>query len=522
MSKIGNLFNKFRKKKKNSQDLDEIFSDNFEDSEIVDEFDDSDELQEDILLKEDVSEVQELSKDAFENSAPDLPNDSATREIDISALQLDDHQIPDEEIIDEFSDEEDEFVEEDEVEYQQDPDFDFTMGTGNGFQTEIDLENDKISVKDKLEHLSTRFADRFRNMNKKDLNVALKPPRSDRTGTNTRIKVKTLGTAVKGVHWENLVAEILKQSKRPQIHRYFQYSFTFILIFMLANGFSSLLSVLIFGKSDKSSPPTTPVIIDDKLVVTQDDLNRIRTANVFKTTAVIAEDKPDQKKIDTLTKCTKGNTKSSLPIKLFHTVVLQDSVKSIASVSVRSGAKPSTFREGDKIGSLAKLDRIERLNLVVKNLQTGECESIPSSLQTKSAARPPSLGILSPSASRQYKQQIKQVDGIKNDGNNFEIKKSLLKEKISGDMGALLSQARGIKINNPDGTLSFKIVDIQPGSLYFNLGIQEGDIITQINGEPIDSLNAITSLFSKISNIDKLNLTFSRGGEPVTQNYNIK
>ena len=171
---------------------------------------------------------------------------------------------------------------------------------------------------------------------------------------------------------------------------------------------------------------------------------------------------------------------------------------------------------------MANLDRIERLNLIIKNLQTGNCESIPSSLVKKSSKRPPNLGILSAKASRSYKKQVKKLDGIKQDGNNIEIKKSFLQEKIAGDMGALLSQARGLKVTNPDGTLSFKIVDIQPGSIYFNLGIQEGDMITAINGEPIESLNAITSLFSKISKLDKLNLTVSRGGEAVTQNYNIK
>jgi type II secretory pathway component PulC len=89
------------------------------------------------------------------------------------------------------------------------------------------------------------------------------------------------------------------------------------------------------------------------------------------------------------------------------------------------------------------------------------------------------------------------------------------------DINALLTQARGIKISNPDGTISFKIVDIQPGSIYSYLGIQDGDVISQINGEPIQELNEVMKLFGNMANLSKLNLGLGRGGETVTQNYNI-
>jgi len=128
---------------------------------------------------------------------------------------------------------------------------------------------------------------------------------------------------------------------------------------------------------------------------------------------------------------------------------------------------------------------------------------------------------LSPAQSKTYKKRIEKIDGVENDGNNFTIEKEFLKKKMS-NIQDILTQARGIQINNPDGTISFKIVDVQPGGIFAHLGIQNNDIITQIDGQPINDLNAIMSLFGKITNIDKLGLGIKRDGVVTPQQYKFK
>ena len=48
-------------------------------------------------------------------------------------------------------------------------------------------------------------------------------------------------------------------------------------------------------------------------------------------------------------------------------------------------------------------------------------------------------------------------------GNSFKIKRDLLDEKLK-DINSLLTEAKAIPIQNPDGSMSFKIEQIQPGS----------------------------------------------------------
>ena len=217
--------------------------------------------------------------------------------------------------------------------------------------------------------------------------------------------------------------------------------------------------------------------------------------------------------------CKTATIKSGQNIKLVNTIILQDSVKSIASVQVRS-KELLKVRQGDKIanGNL-KIDKIERLKLIVKNLTNGDCEYIEN--VDKKTKKRKIFKTFSKSASSTYKKKKASLKGIKTDGTNFNIDKKFLKSKMS-DISAILTQAKGTPIYNADGTLSFAISQVDPEGVFAYLGIENGDVITEINGQPIKELNEVMKLFGRIGNIDKLNLTVSRNGQQTPLNYNIE
>lgn len=241
-------------------------------------------------------------------------------------------------------------------------------------------------------------------------------------------------------------------------------------------------------------------------------LGQVRSINPFRTNAAGAKKKLAD------TKCEEATQASNLPIKLVNTVVLQDSVKSLASVQVRGERDLLEVRQGDKISNLAEVFKISRLGILFRNLENGVCESVTSE---KGFARGNSpIAIMSPSEGRAFKA-AKKMAGIENVGNKFQIKKALLDDKLK-DLQAIVTQARGIPITNPDGTMAFKIVEIDPSSIYTYLGIQDGDTITAINGKPIYSLNEVMNLFGRIRNLDQLSLGVKRDGTETTQEYSIQ
>src|SRR5690606_33363625 len=122
------------------------------------------------------------------------------------------------------------------------------------------------------------------------------------------------------------------------------------------------------------------------------------------------------------------------------------------SDQVRGDRSLQEVREGDQISNLAKIFRITRLGILVRNLESGICESI-SSDKARETTSP--ISVMSPSQSRQFIAN-KKLPGIENVGNKFTISKTLIDEKMK-DIAAILTQARAIRIQNPDGTMSFKL-----------------------------------------------------------------
>ncbi len=387
--------------------------------------------------------------------------------------------------------------------------------TGSFDEHILDLDDGKLSLKDSL---NLKF-DSFKNSVGR---IKLTKPKKMKLGELKEMtgKIKlpksfNSNSTFKKIDLANIHNDFFSSSSRQKIHRFFQYSFVFLIIFTAAK----TAGIILNGKNDyKALPKNASIEIDKTLMLQANDINQIKNAKLFKTEAKKVDIDPKKPNVQSNLACVKADSKSRLPIKLINTIVLQDEVKSIASVQVRSENLLQELRVGENIDNLAKIDKIERSMLIIKNLKSGTCESIENE-EDKADYSP--IAVMSPSQSKTFKQNLKKIDGIENEGNKFVIEKEFLKKKMS-NIQDILTQARGIQINNPDGTISFKIVDVQPGGIFAYLGIQDNDIITQIDGQPINDLNAVMSLFGKISNIDKLGLSIKRDGVETPQEYKFK
>ncbi len=358
---------------------------------------------------------------------------------------------------------------------------------------------------------------RLSNINLKELKV------SKDTDSSATQNARKFSLKLKNITWENLPNEFFKKENRNLYHRYFLISAIFSSVILAAIFTGDILKTsLLAGKGSSSNAGV--VVLDTAPKITRSDLDKLKKAEVFKTKKEDVADsdskKPTKKVVISEKRCEQANKKSNIDVKLVNTIVLQDSVKSIASVQIRSEQQLQQIREGETLLGKAKVDRIERLKLIVKNLNTGECEAIENADFAK-MNRPVDVKVMSKSQSKAYKQSLKKIKGIENKGNDFQIERSFLKDKLS-DINSILTQARGIPMRNPDGSYSFKIVDVEPGGVFAYLGVQNGDIITQINGKAIKDINEVMNYFGKVTSLSSLNLTISRGGEEVTQNYKIK
>ena len=329
-------------------------------------------------------------------------------------------------------------------------------------------------------------------------------------------------TSLKPRNFENqsthgMIQSIFSSNYRPKIHRYFK---SVMLIALVAGG-SSLLglwfqdspiakkilpgNVAPVGLNNDYANRSYPQISYAK------DIRLIKDRDLFLTDRSQASADYSSSKI-----CEEAKNKSSLPIKLFHTIVMQDSYKSLASLQIQNKNDVEKLRITEKIGQIARLDQINRLEIIIKNLQNGKCELIGNS--ALQSTLPNKISLMSGKQTNEFLQS-KLNESIKNEGNNFKIAKSLIQEKMADT--SILSQAKAVPITNADGTMSFRIDEIEPGSIFAYLGIQNGDTITKINGKTITSFNEIMGLYTQLSTTTSLNLMISRDGMEVPRNYEI-
>lgn len=309
-------------------------------------------------------------------------------------------------------------------------------------------------------------------------------------------------------------SSILTYLNSPKFYSEFHYYF--IIFFMVLSFYTLGKVTALFIRGDVPSGVelvSVKVDFDTSRELQAEHINLIKKTNPFNTGSA---KKVDDEKLAVQQKCDQADQLTSLPLTLKNTIVLQDSIKSIASIQVRS-KEVEDFRQGEEIPGVAKIERIERLRIILKNLQTGACEFA----ENKEFEKPSNINVLSTESSKAYVKNQSNQKGIKNEGNNFTIDRSLINEKMQ-DISSILTQAKATPFKNPDGTMAFKLDQVEPGGIFATLGIQNGDTITKINGKSIESVNEVMKLFGDLTNLPNVNLTINRDGAEENLDYTIK
>jgi len=90
------------------------------------------------------------------------------------------------------------------------------------------------------------------------------------------------------------------------------------------------------------------------------------------------------------------------------------------------------------------------------------------------------------------------------------------------NFSTLLSQARILPHFTNGKADGFLVTDIAAGSLYQNLGLQNGDILSGVNGKPVTSMEQAMNMYRQLQKAPSVDVTVMRGGQMLTYHYNIR
>lgn len=107
---------------------------------------------------------------------------------------------------------------------------------------------------------------------------------------------------------------------------------------------------------------------------------------------------------------------------------------------------------------------------------------------------------------------------------NSETSYSVTQEEVDkalSNLSSLATQARIVPAFEGGEPVGFKLFSIRPNSLYSKIGIQNGDVITRINGYEINSPDKALEVYQKLKDSKSINVDLKRRGKPLTLEYGI-
>ncbi len=191
---------------------------------------------------------------------------------------------------------------------------------------------------------------------------------------------------------------------------------------------------------------------------------------------------------------------------------------SIAVIKNLDSGKSRGYKEGDAIDILdghVELVSIDNCSVLIKR-KRGRTETIRCKKE---------IGVTSESSKKAEKKHNKTAvsrrknndvfdKGVKLIGNNrWQIDKKMLDELLE-DPTSLITQARVVP--QKDGLRFF---GIRPNSIFYKIGLRNGDILHRINDVELNNVENALGLFGELRNQTEFFINFTRRGKKYTYEY---
>ncbi len=228
--------------------------------------------------------------------------------------------------------------------------------------------------------------------------------------------------------------------------------------------------------------------------------------DLFKTSKEAAELAPETAAVDL-----NELEQTALKLKLWGTVS-GDKSSASAVIEDLQARKQNLYREGDAIqNATIKMILREKVVLTVDGKdEVLEMEKLLASAgpggavpQPSEPASPSISAVETPGGDQNVRLGREQIDAAVNNVNN------------------LMRQAKirpHFKDGKPDG---LTLTRVRPDSIFTQLGLRSGDIITGVDGQDIQSVDDALRFYRSLKSADNVSVQIRRRGQQQTINYNI-
>lgn len=185
----------------------------------------------------------------------------------------------------------------------------------------------------------------------------------------------------------------------------------------------------------------------------------------------------------------------------------------------RGGQKDTVYKVGDSIEGAEILDIEARRVLIRRN---GVTEALNLEVNI------PRPGNSSTESNVRYRTNAdassmdNQPSGIRRISESERVvSEQTLREQLQ-NLPQLLQQARAVPYTENGRQAGFRVVEVQNGSIFEDLGIEREDVIQSVNGTPVRNVDDALKAYSNLKTAKSFQLDLLRRGRPLTIDFSIQ
>lgn len=206
---------------------------------------------------------------------------------------------------------------------------------------------------------------------------------------------------------------------------------------------------------------------------------------------------------------------TTLPIELLGTIFIGDRFRSLATVKDKSYSEADIYRVGDAIygNEQALVAAVDRQKIIINNAGVKECIDLDKSGSSMASDGFPG----GPGG---------DFGSLPNNGfaggSEINLDASYVEGELGPGFGKIVDAARLVPNAQPDGGINgFKIFAIKGGSLFARIGLQNGDVITQVNEVSMKQAEQGFALYQAFQDEKEVRIQLLRGGT-APQNVSVR
>jgi general secretion pathway protein C len=213
--------------------------------------------------------------------------------------------------------------------------------------------------------------------------------------------------------------------------------------------------------------------------------------------------------------------KTNLPLRLLGTAALADANRSWAAVEDLETKEHLVVQINDQLKGRARVIRIDRRRIVLQNgprrEELGLEEQPPHAASRRSARSTRSRRTPRTAGGNDIKANIRRLGE-----NRYSVPRADV-ESVANNPAALFSQARILPKYQDGEMVGVQMNSIKAGSVFEQIGIQDGDTITEFNGIQVTGPQQSAQLLRELTEATDFDVTvIGEGGETRRLQYELR